>query len=352
MGLFDWLGAQISHKAQHLTKVKIPAERDLTGRTGVAAQAQRHYVRLVLKELFLDKDRSWFTERYPLAYSLIGLQYGDQPKAEFANVAGKNKFDMKQVGQGRSILNNFSLTPLLPFRGGEIEVDCGLVSMQAGNVLESFAKTVSDVAGKLNVPQASKMIDIAGAIASGVQALLGAGKAEPVLTVHDTFSAGSLVSGHLLLSSAPDGDIAPGKVWMTEEGCRFGDRSTLGALHARDYLLLSIEVLDSRDDWYALSAIGGPLDKAIEAKQLNKLSDAEAFLLQAKAAASISSDLTRFDMLRVIAGIDRYYQGDFTAGMAAGTEAATGPGASHLARAVMTVTVEETERLSGELAGV
>jgi hypothetical protein len=129
MNLFDWFKNQFSHDAVQCTRLPIAKVNDLTGRSGIAARADQHYVRLYFSELFLQKDRQWFTSRFPLGYSLISHKYGDQPKVEFANVAGKNKFDIQQASQDRSILRNYPMTPLLPFRGGEIEVDCGLVSM-------------------------------------------------------------------------------------------------------------------------------------------------------------------------------------------------------------------------------
>ncbi|WP_204308223.1 hypothetical protein, partial [Klebsiella aerogenes] len=74
-----------------------------------------------------------------------------------------------------SILRNYPLTPLLPFRGGAVEIDLGLVSMQASNLIESFAKTISDVAGTLKLAQVAEIANISSAIAGGVQSLLAAG---------------------------------------------------------------------------------------------------------------------------------------------------------------------------------
>jgi hypothetical protein len=58
---------------------------------------------------------------------VIGLDHGGQ-RSEFANVSGRSPFDIQQPDLGRSILNDYPLTQLLPFRGGAIELDCGLVS--------------------------------------------------------------------------------------------------------------------------------------------------------------------------------------------------------------------------------
>jgi hypothetical protein len=309
MSLFDWFKDQLSHDAIQCTRLPIAKDNDLTRRSGTAAQADRHYVRLYFSELFLQKGRQWFTSRFPLGYSLISHKYGDQPKVEFANVAGKNKFDIQQASQDRSILRNYPMTPLLPFRGGEIEVDCGLVSMQAGNLIESFAKTVGDIAGKLNAPQASAVVNIASTVATGVQELLGAGKAETVLNVHDMFTGKSLNSGYLLLASNPLTSFEGQTLWMTDDGVRVGSNSdALTVIEPQDFLVVFVECLEDRDDWQSLSAIGKPLDNAIQAKLNGRDDEAKLLLVQAKVAAMASPDLTRRDGKRVVAAIAAYYK--------------------------------------------
>ena len=344
MSLWDWLSHQVSNNAEQRTAMAVKPANDLTGQSGTAAAADQHYVRLWFSELFLQKDSEWFTSRFPLGYSLIGHKYGDQPKVEFANVAGKNKFDIGQVDQSRSVMRNFAMTPLLPFRGGDIEIDCGLVSMQASNMLESFAKTVGDIAGKLNVPQASSMVAIAGSIASGIQELMGAGKSRTVLTAHDMFTGKSLVSGYVLLSSQPLTSFAGQTVWITADGVRVGpDKDHLSALAPQDYMVVFIECLTTRDDWQSFSAIGGPLDKAVAAKLGGKDDEAKLLLVQAKVAAITSPDLTRNDTKRVVAAISKYFA-DQTSMMETVAEmkqssaleslADEGPSHLHLARAL------------------
>ena len=131
MSLLDWLKDQFSSDAIQRTRIPISVQNALTSKSGVIAKADKQYVRLWFSELFLQRNTERFTTRFPLGYSLVSLKFGDEPKVEFANVAGKNKFDIGQVNQDRSVMRNFPMTPLLPFRGGDIEMDCGLVSLEA-----------------------------------------------------------------------------------------------------------------------------------------------------------------------------------------------------------------------------
>lgn len=314
MGLFNFLGNLISKEAKKRARVPVTKTRDLTGQTGINAQAEQHYVQLILSEMFLKKSGEWFTTRYPLVYSLIALRYGDQPKLEFANVSGKNKFEIKQTDLDHSILRNYPLTPLLPFRGGEVEIDLGLTSMKASNLIESFAKTVSDVAGTLKLAQIAEIANISSAIAGGVQSLLGAGESKTMLSVHDMMlggadGVGTVVSGFVLLSGLEETQYTGKLVWVTADGVRIGpDDKHLAPLSAQDYILLQVRVTTTRDDWQSLSAIGKPLDGAIEAKLKGQTEEAKALLVQAKMAAYRSADLTRTDAARVVTAIDKYFK--------------------------------------------
>jgi hypothetical protein len=305
MGLFDWLGQRIGGEARQRARVVIPDARNQTGRDrGVRAEAEQHYVRLWISELFLKYDNEWFTSRYPLAYSVIGLDYGGQ-KTEIANISGKNRFDIKQPDLGKSILRDYPLTPLLPFRGGTIELDCGLVSMKADNVLQNFAGVVSDIASKLNQPFAASMVGIAGSIATGVQSLLGAGETKTVLYLHETFDRSTLQAGYTYLSGKPQADVKPGEIWVTTEGIRTGpNKDLLREMDAQDYFVMRVEVTDSRDDWRAMKVIEEPLNAAIEASLSSETDKAKLLLTQAKRAALNSTDLTRLDKVRVVKGID------------------------------------------------
>jgi hypothetical protein len=195
-----------------------------------------------------------------------------------------------------------------------VEIDLGLVSMQASNLIESFAKTISDVAGTLKLAQVAEIANISSAIAGGVQSLLAAGESKTMLSVHDmmlggTGGAGTVKSGFILLSSLEEGEYAGKQVWITADGVRVGpDAAHLAALASQDYILLQVRVTTTRDDWQSLSAIGKPLDGAIEAKLKGQAAEAQALLVQAKMAAYRSADLTRIDAARVIAAIDKYFK--------------------------------------------
>ncbi len=315
MGLFDWLSGLGHEDAIHRTQIRIAPERVLTGaKVAVSPVAEQHYVRLWLTEMFLRDGGRWFTSRYPLTYSLVSLDFGDQKGAEWANVSGKNKLDIKQTDLGRSLLYNYPMTPLLPFRGGTISLDCGLVSMAADNIIKSFASVVSEFAGKLGDAQVSAVAGIAASVAGSVQELLGAGDSVSKLYYHDVFAAGGgtkLTSGYLFLSEAAEGTIDPRSLWVTPSGIRQGaSAADARALEPQDYLLLQIECATERDDYRSFSFIADPFNDALAAKSDGDADKARLLIAQAKRAVQKSVAFTAADGKRIRLAIDAAFAAD------------------------------------------
>ncbi|HLL31982.1 MAG TPA: hypothetical protein VK403_13395 [Allosphingosinicella sp.] len=314
-GLFDWLGKLVRDDAEHKTQIRIGVDHVLIpGHESILLAAEQHYVRLWLVEMFLRENTSWFTKRYPLTYSLVETNAGGKA-TEFANVSGKNRLEIKQTDLGRSLLYNYPMTPLLPFKGGTISLDCGLVSMTASNVVTKFAGVVSEFAGKLGGAQIAAATDIASSIASSVQDLLGAGDAVSKLYYHNAFTGAEggapLTSGYIFLSEKVEGKVDPARLWVTSDGVREGNRGgPLQPLDPQDYLLIQIECVSERDDYRAFSYISEPFEQALDAKGEGDDAKGQLLLRQAKRAVQRSADFTKVDAKRIAAALDKAYSDD------------------------------------------
>jgi hypothetical protein len=326
-----WVSQQVDGKTVVPTIIFIAKSNDLlmdaSGAVGTTTDvmpvADEHYLRLWVHEMCLRGDKSWFIQRFPAVHSVVGLRYGDQER-ELANIAGTNKLNIRQAKLSQSILTNYPMTALLPFRGGLVELDCGLASMNNGNLLADFTSVVSDFAGKLTTPEISGVIAMAGSVATGIQKLLSGGNAAPKLFYHTSFTgqnpAASLKSGFIFLSAAPAGSIPVEQLWMTKEGTRKGaNKDALVPLVVDDYMVIQIECLVARDDWMQLKAIADPFQAAIDAQIGGDTDKAKAFLTQARVAAYKSLDLTLVDKKRVLGAMTKHFA-DVTGG-----EEAAGP---------------------------
>jgi hypothetical protein len=302
---------QISVKPHNYLNSTLTSD-EIKAATGTLAEANKHYVRIWVTRMLLAENMQWLATVYPAVYSAVHLNFGDTD-VDLTNIAGPKQLgNLKPADQDHSLAVNQAMTGLLPFRGGTVQLSCGLTSMPASNLLANFLNTVGDFASKLVQPQVSAGIALASTVATGVQSLLGAGQAKLVLYYGTEFTGNRgeqmLQSGFVFLSDAPSGSIPPEQLWVIDGEPRIGSTATNArAVQGQNYVLIQLEVRTDRDDWQQFKEIQVPLQQAIDAKIQGKADDAQKFLVAARLAAWNSQDLTDADRTRVITAITAEY---------------------------------------------
>jgi len=231
------------------------------------------------------------------------------------------------------------LTPLLPFNGGTVQIEVGLLAMQASDMMKRFLDVVGSFATLVAVPQFSTVLNVARILTNGADQLLGVGEKQMLLGYQRTFeSAGGggdadLRPAYIAIINAPSGTYAPGQLWIEDGQLWHGaERSKAQELTGVDYLLLRIETRSYRDDWEALSTINEPFTRAItaltqvDANGNYNVADAEVFIRTAAVAALNSPDLTVRDRPQIARAIrDRYTEYKAAVLVERGLEAPTPP---------------------------
>ncbi len=353
MALWDFLTELVHRDAQHLERIVVPPQNVVAGDAGTAPlKAGEGYFRLWVAEMFLQADREWFRTFYPVVQSLTTFQFGGGAKpVELAQVAGPGHLQkVDPANLDKVIQVDHVLTPLVPFAGGTVQIEAGLLAMQTDDLLQRFLEVVGSFSVLLAVPQLSTALSVASTVSEGVEKLLGVGSNRLVLGYQQTFAGtgGStqLGSAHIVLLNAQSGSTKPEHYWVKNGSLLYGldaDRAT--ALTGVDYMLLRLETLPQRDDWDSLATINEPWKKAIEALSqtdasgMPRVADAETFQRVAAVAALNSPDLTEKDRTRVAKAIrDRFTEYKAALGLATetaagGTAFGTVPTAAEVARA-------------------
>lgn len=305
MSLFSWFKDRWKHEAVHSTYEFLDAAH-VEGRSIPAGSIRsgEQYLRLTLAEMFLKNDREWFTAYTPAVYSAVSLTFGNS-KEELSHVAGPSGLkDLKAGAANRSVTLNYPLTPLVPFNGGDIELELGLVALPGSNDAKRLLKVLTDFSTSLAVPQISLALSFAQPLVSGITELVGAEDTKLVLRLHDTFTAATLQAGYWVVVGAPTGALSAAQMWVKNDRLHYGPTAAAAtALTGYDYALFRLDALAERDDYQALTAIGEPYQAAIDAlsasiqepdpqKQKDKLLEAERLLGAAKLAAYKSKELT------------------------------------------------------------
>lgn len=323
MPLWDSLTQLFQRDAQHLDRPVLPGDHVFPAPADTeAVAAGESYFQLWVVEMFLASDRDWFKSWYPVVQSLTTFRFGNQPNPiDIAQVAGPGYLrNIDPNHLDRTVQVDFPLTPLVPFSGGTVQVEAGLVAMQGSDTLRRFLDVMGNFAGLLAVPQLSTALSVANAVTRGVEQLLGASDRQMVLGFQRTYeSAGgggdnALRAGYVAIFRAPGGTYPSNRLWVKDSRLLYGaDVATATPITGVDYMLLRIETRKHRDDWDALTTIQEPFSRAVNA--LNQLdangnvdvANADAYIRSAVVAALNSPDLAARDRAQVARAIrDRY----------------------------------------------
>jgi hypothetical protein len=287
-----------------------------------AAEADKSYFRLWATQMLLRSNHNWFQTLYPVVQSVVTFGFGDASSpVEVAQIGAPSHLQNMDASHLDRVLQlDYALTPLVPFKGGTVQVQAALLAMQASDLLQRFLDALGNFSSLLAVPQFSTALSIARPVSQAVESLINVPDKSMVLGYQQTFEGAGggggneLLPAYMALIDAGANSYPAERLWLSNGTLQVGeDAASAQPLAGVDFLLLRLETRSSRDDWDSLSSIHGPFARAIEALGQTdtsgqpKVADADAYVRSAAVAALASPDLTdtdRFQVARAIA--DRY----------------------------------------------
>jgi hypothetical protein len=326
MALLDFVTQLFQRDAEQLEHIEVLNDHCFPATDDVApVAAGDSYFRLWAVQMFLRRDYEWFKSWYPVVQSVASFRFGSsQSPVDIAQVAGPNHLSNVDPTHLDKVMQlDYALTPLVPFNGGTVHIEAGLVAMdiQGSDLLQRFLDVMGNFASLVAVPQLSGALTIAGTVSKGVETLLGVGSKHMALGYQQTFaSAGgggtnSLHAANIALINTTSGMHKREQLWVKESMLLYGpDSNRAQPLTGVDYMLLRIETRKERDDWNALTSISDPFNKAMNALgQVDtsgnpKVVDADVYIQSAAATALASPDLTTQDRPRVARAIRDQYK--------------------------------------------
>src|SRR6185436_12745612 len=176
----DMLRNVAETKAKHYTYRHFPdpnAEQD-------PLVVYNSYFRITLSQMFLDASRKWFTDLYPAAHTAVRLQYADNEPIELVHVTPVP--DQKDLARGIPL--NYTVTGLIPWNGGTLEIFSGLISLQGPDKLKAAVDMLGSFSSLVAAP-VSQAIAVAGKIAMSAQQLMVGNGGNVEFTYHQTYTA-------------------------------------------------------------------------------------------------------------------------------------------------------------------
>ncbi len=229
----------------------------------VAIVAEKAYLRVWLVEMVLGKSRRWFKDYQPTVHALSTLRFGDQV-VELPRIAAA---DPARYAQGASVLQNFLLLDLVPFRGNTVELEAGLIALPGDDHLGNALKALSNVAGLVAAPL-SAALEVASKVKDSADMLIGDG-AEVQLAYHNIFTAqpgaNQLRPGYIAIVNIDPAKIATGALRVVDDQLCYFDNNAVQPVRNLDYLLVRIEGVAHRDDLRAFSDLARLRTAALDA---------------------------------------------------------------------------------------
>lgn len=307
MNPFERFKDLISKDADKRILEHIPPERVDHDADYTPVEAGRHYLRVWLEEMFLRKQQVAGTQWYPAVHSQVQLQFGSQ-QVTIPNVADASRVGLNQNASGHVIARNFLLAPLLPFNGGVVQVEAGLLGIQGKNYLASFVQVLGEFSALLAVPQLSAALSVATPLANGVQRLFDQGSLH--LGLHRAFAAGA-EGGYYAAIRATEQDVDISRLHVVDHTLRYGaDAGSSKPFTDYDYMLLRLEITEERDDWRQLEKIEEPYRQALEALSQFEEQKAQTMLVYAIVNALKAPELTTADRRRVTTELRKMFEQD------------------------------------------
>jgi hypothetical protein len=249
--LWNFLRGLAVQEAQHQTYVTLPDP----GRLVQRILPDQHYFQIVVADMFLSQRRAWFTEWFPAVTGVVQLRFAQQDRTPVCRLASPPK---DQLGPG--VFQNYPLTDLLPYGGGDVELQADLIALKGDNALALAMKLLESFSGLIGTPLAPAL-EIADTLAGGLNLLLNQTLNKARLGFHQrwTGQAGQpFEPGYHAVILEPEAtfrqtafpDLAAQFAVDNGRLCR---RATPGGppvpLAGYDYVLFRIEGSETRADW-------------------------------------------------------------------------------------------------------
>jgi hypothetical protein len=271
-------------------------------------ESGRAYLRIFVAEMYLEKSFAWFKKWYPAVHVGVQLDFGDQGAVIVSRVA-KPPENATVTG----VLKGYEVLPLVPFKGGTVEVQAALLGMQGADYLGSAIEVLQDFSS-LVAPPLAQALTVAEKVSNGLNTMLDATNGRPLLPYHDTFVGKSqggqeLRAGYLAIVRAEASDVDKTQLAIKDDALVYKNQPFREA----DYVLLRIDWTEKRDDYWQLRSIKQAYDSFLDVLERD---DQEALPGTERAMLSAvrrSPDLAHHDKKIVWAAIQKQMEEDKSA---------------------------------------
>jgi hypothetical protein len=255
------------------------------------------YVRVWLCQMFLAKKSTLLANWVPAAHGHVTIGAAGRITHEYGRVM---RPDPKEMAEGVRL--NFALSDLVPYAGGDVEIEAALLGLQSGNHLDIVVDLLSLVSA-IPVPG----LDVAEKITTGARDLVTRSGGAVHLDLHQTFVAGgaggaAVRSTYLAVVLAATSQVEPTNLRIVDDRLHQISNGRMMPLVGFDFMLLRLQCRPDRPDYW-LPEVEEAWGKAVAAHRDGDRTAADGYQKAARAAALNTVLLTWPDRRRLIEAI-------------------------------------------------
>jgi hypothetical protein len=244
-----WKAKSDPHVWRRLDDARVIADAGTPSKAEEVAKGDNYFV-IRLKEMYVRDARKLWQTYYPVLHSFV-----QHRKAIEVAVVGPGQLSaLGNAGVERIVSLNQRLAGPTPYRGDDVDLVVGLYSVPGNDVARALIDTMGELTklGGIALGEAPKIVDV---VKAGVERTLGLKETKLQVGVQDSFAAGQpLLTGVFVGLSASEADVRFDQLWFA------GGRLRSGAADGPpfdecDYMVVSLELLETRDDWPQLPGL-------------------------------------------------------------------------------------------------
>lgn len=290
----DWVFAPLSPAQTPGSEPREPIDPD------------ENYVSVFLRSARIVNVRSGFTRFYGVIHSLMNVPHRSGEDARFAVVTVPTAMrDLDPNRLDRVVQMNHRLLGPIPYVGGDISMEVGLLSVAAGDLAAPYLQILQTLSEKAGVGYINVALPFADVIISGINLLTG-GADKSILEIGLSIQEDSPKTGWYVAVRAPKDsfDVKNLKVDPSDNKLLTADG---GPLKDYPYLVVEVKKESARNDWFEIPELAEAYSEIQAEFRKGDVEATQEAITAFRRRALTSNDLLEDDAVRLANRVKERY---------------------------------------------
>jgi hypothetical protein len=256
------------------------------------------YLSGFLRSMWITDVRKGVTRFYGTLHSHTSLPHLSGGMAEFqVIVTPPDLRDVERADSNRFITRNIRLFGPVPYRGGDLEIELGLLSVKAGDLVGPFVDLLESMSGVAGTALIEAARPFAEPVRRGFDLLMGTG-GDAILEIGLATTFSRPETGSFVIMRKQSDEVTLSQIKVTDD-FRLVDGAG-EALVDFPYAIVAVEASARRDDWFQVPELAGVYATLREDVAKGRLESVKESLAVFKRTTLTSPDLLTRDALQLV----------------------------------------------------